>query len=212
MAVGKPPKGTLETLFATQLYRASLPRRAGDLNDALEVTCRAIAAEDKAGQRWSKEHGYRGYTSYASLDDLPQRASVFAELVEHLDGHVRAFARSLDFDMDLRRLGLDSLWINVLKPGGQHTAHIHPHSIISGTYYVVVPDGASAIRYEDPRLPMLMAAPPKKPKAKRANQTFVSAAPSAGTILLWESWLRHEVPVNTAKSERISISFNYAAQ
>lgn len=205
-------KPTIETLFATRLYRARLPRRAMDLNAALEATCRAIAAEDRAGQRWSKEHGYRGYTSYASLDDLPARASVFAELVAHLDGHVRAFARALEFDMDGRRLGLDSLWINVLKPGGLHTAHIHPHSVVSGTYYVVVPDGASAIRYEDPRLAMMMAAPPRKPKAKRINQSFVSAAPSAGTILLWESWLRHDVPVNGAKAERISLSFNYAAR
>ncbi len=131
----------IETLFATQLYRAALPKRAMDLNAALEATCLAIAGEDKAGRRWCKEHGYRGYTSYASLDDLPQRASVFAELVAHLDVHVRAFARTLEFDMDVRRLGLDSMWINVLKPGGLHTAHIHPHSMISGTYYVRVPDG-----------------------------------------------------------------------
>jgi uncharacterized protein (TIGR02466 family) len=27
---------------------------------------------------------------------------------------------------------------------------------------------------------------------------------------MWESWLRHEVPANAAKQERISISFNYA--
>ena len=203
------PKAKIETLFATRLYRASLPKRAMDLNAALEATCRAIAAEDRAGQRWCKEHGYRGYTSYASLDDLPQRASVFAELVTHLDSHVRGFARTLDYDMDVRRLALDSLWINVLKPGGLHTAHIHPHSIISGTYYVSVPEGASAIRYEDPRLAMMMAAPPRKPRARLENRTFVSAEPAAGTILLWESWLRHEVPVNAARQDRISISFNY---
>jgi uncharacterized protein (TIGR02466 family) len=135
---------------------------------------------------------------------------VFADLVEQLDGHARHFARALDFDMDVRRLALDSLWINVLKPGGFHTAHIHPLSILSGTYYVRVPEGASAIRYEDPRLPMMMAAPPKKPRAARARRTFVSAEPKAGTLLMWESWLRHEVPVNTARTERISISFNYS--
>ncbi|MEI7573769.1 MAG: putative 2OG-Fe(II) oxygenase, partial [Phenylobacterium sp.] len=26
----------------------------------------------------------------------------------------------------------------------------------------------------------------------------------------WESWLRHEVPPNQARTPRISISFNYA--
>jgi uncharacterized protein (TIGR02466 family) len=201
-------KHPIEALFPTRLYRAELGR-AG-LNAALEATCLAIAREDGAGRRWSKEHGYRGYTSYASLDDLPQRASVFAELVGHLDAHARGFAKALEFDIAPKSLVLDSIWINVLKPGGFHTAHIHPHSVLSGTYYVRVPQGASAIRYEDPRLPMMMAAPPKRKNADRENQTFVSAEPKAGTILMWESWLRHEVPPNQARSERISISFNYA--
>ena len=31
----------------------------------------------------------------------------------------------------------------------------------------------------------------------------------AGTVLLWESFLRHEVPVNRSADERISVSFNY---
>ena len=210
MATGKLSKSAVEALFATRIYRAKLPRDAQTLNEALEATCRAIAAEDRAGRRWCKEHDYRGYTSYASLDDLPTRASVFAELIAHLDGHVRAFARSLEFDIDVRELVLDSFWINVLKPGGAHSAHIHPHSVISGTYYVSVPDGASAIRYEDPRLAMMMAAPPRRATARRENRSFVSVAPSAGTLLLWESWLRHEVLVNKARKERISLSFNYA--
>jgi len=210
MAPHPAAKATIETLFATRLYRARLPAGGRALNAVLEKTCRAIAAEDRAGQRWCREHDYRGYTSYASLDDLPTRASVFAELIAHLDTHVRAFARTLEFDLDARRLALDSFWINVLKPGGAHTAHIHPHSVISGTYYVTVPDGASAIRYEDPRLAMMMAAPPKRAGASRGNQSFVTAVPAPGTLLLWESWLRHEVPLNKAKSERISISFNYA--
>ena len=204
------PKHKAESLFATRLYRAELAR--ADLNAALEATCLAIAREDRAGQRWCKEHSYRGYTSYASLDDLPQRASVFAELIVQLDSHARAFAKVLEFDVAPKRLELDSIWINVLKPGGSHTAHIHPHSVLSGTYYVRVPEGASAIRYEDPRLAMMMAAPPKRRGARRENQSFVSAEPKAGTILMWESWLRHEVPANTAKSERISISFNYAVR
>jgi uncharacterized protein (TIGR02466 family) len=34
--------------------------------------------------------------------------------------------------------------------------------------------------------------------------------PVPGTVLLWESWLRHEVVQNTARGQRISVSFNYA--
>jgi uncharacterized protein (TIGR02466 family) len=56
---------------------------------------------------------------------------------------------------------------------------------------------------------MLMAAPLRRPDAASDLQPFVYAEPKAGTIFLWESWLRHEVMPSGAKDERISISFNY---
>jgi uncharacterized protein (TIGR02466 family) len=202
-------RAAIEILFATRLYRAELAR-ARALNAELEKTCLVIAREDRAGRRWAKEHGYRGYTSYASLDDLVTRASVFADLVKQLDSHVRGFARMLEFDLDGRRLVLDSLWINVMDKGGVHAGHIHPHSAISGTYYVALPKGAAAIRFEDPRLAMMMSAPQRREKAARENRTFVTVAPRPGTVLLWESFLRHDVPPNDAKGKRISVSFNYA--
>ena len=194
-----------ETLFATKLYRAQL---AVKRNRELEKTCLAIAAEDTAGRRWAKEHGYGGYTSYASLNDLMSRATIFAELERDVAGHVKSFARDVQFELGGRKLRLDSLWINVMQKGAVHAAHIHPHSVVSGTYYVTTPDAAGAIRFEDPRLPMLMAAPPKKPNARRENQTFADVTPKPGMLLLWESWLRHGVQPN--KAPRISVSFNYA--
>ena len=200
-------KPHIETLFATRLYRAELGR-AG--NAELAHTCLSIARDDAAGRRWCKAHGYRGYTSYASLDDLPVRAPVFAALAKQLVLHAGKFARVLDWDLRGAKLMLDSLWINVMEKGSVHTGHIHPHSVLSGTYYVTVPKGAASIRFEDPRLSMMMAAPPKRAKAARENLQFVSVAPKAGTVLMWESFLRHEVPANSAKGARISVSFNYA--
>jgi len=202
---------TSRTLFATPLYE-------GQINDSalladLETSCRMLAEEDRAGEAWSKAHGYRGYTSYASLNDLPQRDPAFADLVRALNRHAAAFARDCAFDLGGRKPRLDSLWVNVMKPGATHSGHIHPHSIISGTLYVAVPPGSGAIRFEDPRLPLMMAAPTRTPDAPEARQTFVHVTPTPGMILLWESWLRHEVMPHqgTAKagSERISISFNY---
>jgi uncharacterized protein (TIGR02466 family) len=196
-----------ETVFATKLYRAQLARRR---NRELEKTCLAIAAEDTAGRRWAREHGYGGYTSYASLNDLTSRATIFAVLERDIAHHVKTFAREVQSDLRGRKLQLDSFWINVMQKGAIHAPHIHPHSVVSGTYYVTTPDAAGAIRFEDPRLPMLMAAPPKKPGARRENQTFVDVAPKPGLLLLWESWLRHGVQPNAAKTPRISVSFNYA--
>jgi uncharacterized protein (TIGR02466 family) len=194
-------------LFASLFYEASLDDPG--LLAELERSCRALAEDDVAGRLWSRDHHYRGYTSYASLNDLPARDPNFAELVRRLNRHVAAFADECAFDLGGRRLRLDSLWANVLKPGGVHSAHIHPHSIVSGTFYVTVPPGAGALKLEDPRLPMMMAAPPRRPDAPEELRTFVYAEPKPGTVYLWESWLRHEVAAGGGRGERISISFNY---
>jgi uncharacterized protein (TIGR02466 family) len=201
----------LRHLFTTPVYEATLTtdRNFENFRAELEAACRMLAAEDAAGRAWSRAHGYGGYTSYASLDDLPTRASVFGELKTRLDRHAAAFARDLAFDLGRRRLKLDSLWVNVLKPGAAHSGHIHPHSVISGTVYVATPRRASALKLEDPRLPLMMAAPPRRADAPEAAQAFVYLQPEPGTVLMWESWLRHEVPANQAKTERISLSFNY---
>ncbi|MGI9426631.1 MAG: TIGR02466 family protein [Hyphomicrobiaceae bacterium] len=201
----------VDQVFVTKIYRGSLKGRANhDLNAELLRAIETVAAEDHAGQAWSEDKGYKGYTSYASLTDLTWRMPEFADLETMITEHVKLFAKELDLDLRGRALGLDSLWINVLAPGGVHSGHIHPHSAISGTYYVQIPDGASAIRFEDPRLAMMMAAPPRREKARLENRNFISQQPKPGTLLLWESWLRHEVPMNTADDDRISVSFNYA--
>ena len=186
------------SLFPTQLYEADLDDEA--LLADLAHSIRTLANDDEAGRRWSKEHKYSGYTSYASLNDLPKRDPAFADLAKLLNRHAATFARELGWD---RKPKLDSLWVNLLKSGGQHSGHIHPHSILSGTFYVEAPAGSGAIRFEDPRLPLMMAAPPRL-------DTFVTVAPRPGLLLLWESWLRHEVLAGTGKGERLSISFNFA--
>jgi len=196
----------IATLFVTKLYRAAVE---GVDNRDLIASCRAIAADDEAGKAWSKEKGYRGYTSYASLNDLPKRDPSINALKGVLDKHAAKFARELNLDLGGRRLKLDSIWINVLAPGGVHTGHVHPHSVLSGTYYVETPPGASALKLEDPRLPLMMAAPPRREDAPEAERSFIYVQPEAGEVLMWESFVRHEVPPNLAKKARVSISFNY---
>jgi uncharacterized protein (TIGR02466 family) len=204
--------GALQTLFVTEVYRGSLAADHGfeTFNAELKDACAMLAAEDRAGRAWCKANGYKGYTSYASLADLPQRASVFGDLKRKLDRHAAAYADALNFDLGGRRLKLDSLWVNVLESGGVHSGHIHPNSVLSGTVYIEVPEGSGALKLEDPRLPMMMAAPARLADAPESQRRFVYLQPGDGTILMWESWLRHEVMPNRSKTPRVSLSFNYA--
>ena len=194
-------------LFVTQLYEAQLgdERLLGDLAHSI----RSLAEDDEAGRRWSSENRYPGYTNYASLNDLPRRDPTIADLAKLLTKHAASFAGDCAFDLP-RKPKLDSLWVNLLRGSGHHSAHIHPHSIISGTLYVEVPKGSGAIQFEDPRLPLMMAAPTRRPDAPEALQPFVTVDPRPGLLLLWESWLRHEVLPGTGRGERLSVSFNFA--
>ena len=201
----------IKSLFATRLYTATLSDFSTLIDGSeLESSCLAIAEDDEAGQNWCEENDFPGYTSYASLTDLDWRFPIFKDLIIALDKHVEAFVQDLDFDLGNKKIKLDSLWINILPFGGVHTAHIHPHSVISGTTYVAMPAGTSAIKFEDPRLATMMAAPSRAKGAREELRSFIYAEPNIGDVLLWESWLRHEVPMNMADEDRISISFNYS--
>ena len=55
-----------------------------------------------------------------------------------------------------------------------------------------------------------MAAPPRAPTARRYNRPWVTIPARPGELVLFESWLRHEVVPHRGPRERVSISFNYS--
>ncbi|HWL14824.1 MAG TPA: TIGR02466 family protein, partial [Opitutus sp.] len=65
------------------------------------------------------------------------------------------------------------------------------------------------LKFEDPRLSKFMAAPPKRASARPAHRPHVTYPAEAGNVILFESWLRHEVAANRLDEERISVSFNF---
>ncbi len=196
----------MDGLFATLIHRARLEDTAliGELEDAIWM----VEEGDAAGRAWSEQEGYPGYTSYASLDDLPRRASAFAALVRRVEAEAAAFSGRLAWDLGGRMLRVEAMWVNILAGGGVHTGHVHPGSALSGTAYVDVPDGAGQLKLEDPRLAMMMAAPPLSDDAPEERRRFVYVKPRPGDLILWESWLRHEVTAGTAEDPRLSVSFN----
>lgn len=197
----------MRQLFATRIDE----RQIGDevLREGLERCAWLMEAEDAAGNAWCEAEDYPGYTSYASLDDLPERFPEFAALKRHLDKAAAGFAKALHWDLDGFTLVLDAIWVNILGEDGHHSGHIHPGSVISGTYYVSVQEGAGRLKLEDPRLAMMMAAPQLKEGAPEEARRFVYLQPREGHGLLWESWLRHEVMPGNTDEARISVSFNY---
>ncbi|HVU25519.1 MAG TPA: TIGR02466 family protein [Opitutus sp.] len=196
--------------FPTYLYCEPLQKSGlAKLNATLAAECRQLRDYDDAGRRWSAKNYPGGYTSYASLNELHRFSSTFTDLEKNLTRHVLAYARALDMDLRGRAVRMTDCWVNIMPPTAAHSLHLHPLSFISGTYYVVTPPGCPGLKFEDPRLDKFMAAPPRLASARRENRTHITYPAEAGNVILFESWLRHEVPANRVDAERISISFNF---
>lgn len=200
---------TIRALFPTLVYQARLAGPRDRFSQVLFDECQALMASDASGRRWSAKHYLGGYTSYGSLDRLHLVSSVFDALRRRIDPHVRRFVRALHYDLAGKRFAMTDCWLNVMSQQAVHTLHLHPLSFVSGTYYVAVPRGAGMLKLEDPRLSRLMAAPPRRQDAPAAVRPFVGVRTRAGDLVLFESWLRHEVPPGRFAGERISLSFNY---
>jgi uncharacterized protein (TIGR02466 family) len=201
---------TVRSLFPTQVYTASLQaRRDAVLNTRLQQECRQLAVDDVAGQRWSKRNYPGGYTSYGTAARMHTISPTFARLEALVNSHVKRFTRMLALDLRDRPLVMTDCWVNIMPPGVVHGLHLHPLSTISGTYYVATPSGAPGLKVEDPRLSRLMASPPRTARARRTQGPWIELPAKTGALILFESWLRHEVPMNQTRSTRISISFNY---
>ncbi len=196
--------------FPTLIYHEPLLRGGVEkFNASLADECRQLRDYDAEGRRWSAKNYPGGYTSYASLNRLHEFSSTFAGLEKKISAHVKRFARQLDLDLRGRKVVMTDFWVNIMPEHAAHSLHLHPLAFISGTYYVTTPRGCPGLKFEDPRLDRFMAAPPKTADARPAHRTHVTYPAKAGHVLLFESWLRHEVVANRATAERISISFNY---
>jgi uncharacterized protein (TIGR02466 family) len=201
---------TTHTLFPTLVHSARLGGADWpQLNDRLLRECQQLRHDDEAGQRWSAKNYPGGFTSYNSASRMHQLSPTFASLERKLNRHVARFARALEFDLTGRALVMTDCWVNIMPRSVVHGLHLHPLATISGTYYVKTPKGSPGLKFEDPRLERFMAAPPRRVNARPQNRPWFVIPAEAGNVVLFESWLRHEVPPNPVAAERVSISFNY---
>ena len=206
----------IQTLFPTFVYTSALQRKGSiELNRQLLKEGEQLRRDDAAGRRWSARNYPGGYTSYGSSHKLQRISPTFEALERKLWRHVQAFADALEWDLEGRELAMTDCWINIMGRQTTHSLHLHPLSTLSGTYYVRVPAGCAGLKFEDPRLDRFMAAPPRTASARQENRTWITVPAVAGQLVLFESWLRHEVAANSSaaanpSAERVSISFNYS--
>lgn len=197
---------SIRKLFATRIYEANLGDE--ELLSELAVSIRHLATQDAEGRLWSQQFGYRGYCSCATANALHLKDGPFRRLAVWLSGEAAAFAQECAFELP-RELQLERMWANILENDGHHRSHVHARSIITGTIFVEAAPDSGATCFEDPRLPLMMASPPRKNGAPEDLHSVVTVEPHRGLLLLWESWLRHEVLTGRGTQDRLSVTFDF---
>lgn len=135
---------------------------------------------------WQRDGGWARH--FAPLPDIKQ-------LTSFLRFAASALMQSIGNE---EPLSTDTLyaWATVHYDCISHLPHTHPENALSAVYYVSVPDDAGPIIFSDPRGPL----PP--------FDNTVTVFPKAGDLLIFPSWLLHQVGPTRGLQERISIAFN----
>jgi uncharacterized protein (TIGR02466 family) len=106
-----------------------------------------------------------------------------------------------------------SLFTSRMIIGDRHESHIHPDSILSGLFYLNIDKNSAPILFEDPRpiRPFNQLIPIDKNRLEKYNTYEISFMPKVGDIIIWESWLKHRVPLNNS-NYRETLVFNIHKQ
>ena len=147
-----------------------------------------------------KISNYGGWQSDPLIGNFPCK---FKDLQLLIDKCITEISNSINFPT----MKLDNLWFNVNTPGTYNIIHNHPGAIISGVYYIDVPEdnmgNIEFYRSDDSSYYL-----------NGNSETFFGSdrfiyKSITGVLLLFPSWLKHSVQGNLSKQNRISMSFNY---
>lgn len=166
-----------------------------------------VQQEDPEGRRISNNGGWQ---SHDFTDEVMQRNAL-----SYLRSKILPIAYYCADEFGFREytLRIINCWINVNKYGNSNDLHTHPGSVISGVYYLDVPDCCSG------RLQFLRDFNHQVMKESWGcgnnfsydsvlNEVITTFEPQNDSMILFPSWLSHSVSRSASEGERISISFN----
>ena len=134
--------------------------------------------------------------------------------LDKLSSFLKTTARKYfeDHCIDSSKWKLEPYYLfNRIKSGGAHPIHSHPESVLSGCFYLKVPENSSPIVFNDPRDYWKFIEYPPIFGSGRERYSLLPEYvinPTEGMLLMWPSWLEHQVPTSTVSDERIVVAFN----
>jgi uncharacterized protein (TIGR02466 family) len=182
------------TPFVTEIYQQAIGAPTDRLVEEINLRRQG---DDGVGR--SNVGGYHS-TPFLPGRDEPSLTSVVQRATVLVD--------QIAADLGLGRLRMNGLWINVSETGHRNDWHHHPFTVLSAVYYVAVPDGSGDLRIERPDAQIHYW---RRSNGDRPATCQVwRYTPTAGDLLIFPAYLRHDVEENRSDEARISLAMNYS--
>jgi uncharacterized protein (TIGR02466 family) len=137
------------------------------------------------------EGGFTSLFTSLSLDNI----KAHGQLQEAIYGVSSAFLKELKYDKNEDRCSIVT-WANVMRTYGHHRPMNHPHTQLSGMFFVKCDDKSPPVVFDNPtnvfRMHELQIRDPNN--YTPYTSPLFSLQPKPGTMLLWPSWMTYHIP------------------
>ena len=164
------------------------------------------------GRSSQNKHPTSNVGGWQSNSFFKDTDSFFGPLLHSIEEHCLNYIHEI---VSIQNCFLHNAWININSKGDSNFPHDHPGSIVSGVYYVRLPENSGRLVFQNPSGKLIstywnMKGGPNE--WNRANSEVWSLDSSEDTLLIFPSWLDHFVQPSESDEDRISISFNVCAR
>ena len=198
----------LETFFPTCIYYFDHPT-ADETNRKLKKDINLWEKRDEKGIVRSNSLGWHSAVDMHHRSEYNHFTKWLFEKVNEVYLHQGYDPRA--------EAHCDNMWANINKRWSHNRNHVHPGCLWSGVYYVQAPKNSGRIWFTDPRGEAHMLTPVFDNARSPNTWREVYYEPLPGRLIIFPSWLLHEVEPNLNKEFeendsrgwRYSISFNF---
>lgn len=184
--------------FTTPIFALRYDR-SEELNKEVVPIFKEIEHNDQ------NQHGYvNGYTSYSSTSNILELENL-SELLSFIANSVNQIHNRLELSVPIK---LINSWFSIGRKNSMHERHNHLPSTWSGVYYVQANNNDGNITFFNEHLKSNWPFSETSIENVLTRQIF-TIQPETGLMLIFPSYLEHQVHLNNTDNERIAISFNF---
>ena len=173
-----------------------------NLNKQLTQYIYDLHKNDKEGIQRSNVHGWHSKNFKIEKDNIPYN------FVKSIHAYVKeVIVDGFGWKYVPEKVGVSEIWAIINKKGTFNSSHNHPGSYLSAAYYVKAPNNCGNIHFYDPNEIKKFNSPSTEKLTELSTSGF-SIKPEEGHLLIFPSYLYHDVGKSLSDEDRIVISFN----